>query len=401
MPVTFAPGSIDELEKTVAWAIGEGAPLEIVGAGTKRGFGRPVEAAHVLDTTRLAGIGLYEPDELVMSAGAGTPLAVIEAELAERGQELAFDPADYGLILGDEAGRQTIGGVFAANLAGSKRLKNGAARDHLLGVQAVTGYGRIVKSGGRVMKNVTGYDLCKLMAGSYGTLAVLSHLTFKVLPRAESEATLLLAGDAAKLLHALRRSVGTAYDVSAAAYLPEAAAGRSTVQGVAGAARAAVRVEGAGPSVAYRRDRLKDLLVGDGLDAAAVADEDSRALWREIRDLRLLDSAAPVLWRLSVPPTRAGEMLEALGDAGETLFDWAGGLVWLAASGLEAAPPERVRGAVREDGHATLVKAPIEIRRTIEVMPPLSPGLLALNRRVKAGFDPKGVLNPGRLYGGV
>ena len=197
----------------------------------------------------LAGISLYEPDELVMSAAAGTPLALIESELAERGQELAFEPADYGALLGGGAGRQSIGGVFACNLAGPRRLKSGAARDHLLGLHCVTGHAQEIKTGGRVVKNVTGYDLCKLLTGSYGTLAALTQVTFKVMPRAEASLTLLATGPGEPaLLALLRAATGTPCEISGAAYLPPLAAGRSRVDMVRSAARgvAAIRLEGFG-----------------------------------------------------------------------------------------------------------------------------------------------------------
>ena len=205
-PTIHRPADAGQLREIVAWAVAEGQPLEIAGNGTKRILGRPVEAEHLVSVASLSGITLYEPDELVMSAGAGTPLAVIEAELAERGQELMFEPADYGALLGADAGSQTIGGVFAANVAGPRRLKSGAARDHLLGLHCVTGHAQEIKTGGRVVKNVTGYDLCKLLTGSWGTLAVLTQVTFKVMPRAEDALTLLATGaDEAALLGAAAR----------------------------------------------------------------------------------------------------------------------------------------------------------------------------------------------------
>jgi glycolate oxidase FAD binding subunit len=203
----FRPGSAAELKDLVGWAAGEESALEILGAGSKRAFGRPVAAAHAVSLERLAGIGLYEPEELVMSAACGTPLAEIEARLAANHQRLDFEPADYGPLLGGAPGRGTIGGAFACNLSGPRRIKAGAARDHLLGVQAVTGRGDLIKSGGRVVKNVTGYDLCKLLTGSFGTLALMTEVTFKVLPAAPESCTLLLAGAAREA--AMARSRGT------------------------------------------------------------------------------------------------------------------------------------------------------------------------------------------------
>ncbi len=399
MPVAFVPGSIEELEKIVAWAVAEESSLEVVGNGTKRGLGRPVRAEYTLETQALSGVDSYEPQELVMSAGAGTPLALIERDLAERGQELAFEPPDMGLILGDGPGRQTIGGVFAANLAGPKRLRSGAARDHILGCQIVTGHGQIVKAGGRVIKNVTGYDVSKLMAGSFGTLAVISHVTFKVLPRPEAEATLCLSGaDAATLLGLLRRATGTAYDVAGAAYLPAAAAARSNVAAVKGAGHglALVRVQGAPPSVAYRVDRLRQVLAVDGVSADALDGEASVGLWREVRDVRLLDRDAD-LWRLSLPPTAAAGLLDRLDGIGETLFDLAGGLVWLAAPEAGFAAASGLRDAIGHDGHVGLVRGSVAARARAGAFQPVPEAVAALTRRVKHSFDPKGLLNPGRL----
>ncbi|MEZ5848682.1 MAG: FAD-binding protein [Geminicoccaceae bacterium] len=390
------PVNIDELREAVAWAVGEERTLEVRGNGTKADYGRPVECSAVLETTGLAGIDMYEPDELVMSAGAGTPLADIEAALAEKGQMLAFEPADFGAILGGEAGRQTIGGVFAANLCGPRRIRSGAARDHLLGLQTVTGHGQIIKTGGRVVKNVTGYDLCKLLTGSMGTLAVMSHVTFKVLPAPETCGTLLLTGAArAMLLGALCRAMGSAFDVSSAALLPAAAAARSTVPDVssAGGEVAALRIEGPAPSVAYRISRLEDLLHDGEIECARLDPDGSALLWREIRDVTLLDRRAP-LWRISTAPTAAADIA---GEREDVLFDWSGGLIW--ATGDE-------RGDLRArvdaaGGHATLVRASPELRSAMAPFHPQAGPLRALSQRVKNSFDPGRVLNSGRMYEGI
>lgn len=402
---TYRPESPAALSELVAWAIAEERPLEILGAGTKRGLGRPVEAAQAVSTAGLAGISLYEPDELVMTAAAGTPLALIEAELAERGQELAFEPADYGALLGGEPGRQTIGGVFACNLTGPRRIKAGAARDHLLGLHAVTGHGHLVKTGGRVVKNVTGYDLCKLLTGSYGTLGVMTQVTFKVLPRAETSRTVLAAGpDELTLLALLRAATGTPCEISGAAYLPPLAAGRSAVAFVREACRgmAAIRLEGFGPSVAYRAGELRRLLARPVVEFAEIGHEETQTLWREIRDAALLTPALP-LWRLSVPPTAAGELAAWTAElTSERLFDWAGGLIWLGLRPEWAREAETIREAlVGRGGHATLVRAPEALRREVEPFQPQPAPLRALTERVKRSFDPKGILNPGRMHEGI
>ena len=256
----FRPNSANELKEIVAGALADEAPLCVLGAGSKESFGRPLDLP-CLRVDGLSGISSYEPEELVMTVAAGTPMAEIEARLADNRQQLAFEPADYGALLGGRPGGGTIGGVLACNLSGPRRLKAGAARDHFLGVQAVTGRGELIKAGGRVVKNVTGYDLCKLLAGSFGTLAVMTEVSVKVLPAPEETLTLLLAGRGpADGLAALRAAMASAYDVSGAAYLPPVAAARSAVAAADGTGIAALRLEGPGPSLRHRADALKELL---------------------------------------------------------------------------------------------------------------------------------------------
>lgn len=407
MTDTIKPRDAREVEQAVAWAAAEKRPLTVIGGATKRAIGRPEQAELTLDVSGLTGITLYEPEELVLSAKAGTPLAEIEAALAEKGQELAFEPGDLGPLLGGEPGRATLGGVIAANLSGPRRIKAGAARDHFLGVTAVSGRGETFKSGGRVVKNVTGYDLAKGLAGSWGTLAVMTDVTVKVLPAAETSASILLAGlDAAAAAKAMSAAMGSACDVSGAAHLPAEVAARSSVGRVRSAGRplTALRLEGFGPSVAARSESLKALLEPFGATELIEA-EDSRALWRELRDVRFFaaDRKRP-LWRISVPPAEgaavAGRVLEKAG--GQCLFDWAGGLVWLELDPSEDACAPTVRGALaKTGGHATLIRAEASVRAAVPVFQPQPEPLAALTRRLKQSFDPHGILNPGRMYAGV
>ena len=401
MPQQIRPSTAEELREVVAWAAAEEAPLELLGAGSKRALGRPVEADTQVALAGLAGIGLYEPAELVMSAKAGTPLAEIEARLADNHQQLAFEPPDYGALLGGEPGRGTIGGVLACNLSGPRRIKAGAARDHFLGVQAVTGRGDLIKSGGRVVKNVTGYDLCKLFAGSFGTLVAMTEVTFKVLPAAEHATTLLLrprtrdAGFAA-----LRTAMNSAGDVAGAACLPATAARGSAIPAVATGAGdlAALRLEGPAPSVRERAEQLKVLLASEGeLDELGPAE--SATLWREICDVALLPRE-PALWRASVPPTAGAPLLEALERLVRGwLADWAGGLLWLAVDDAGDAGATRIRAQLANSGgHATLVRASADLRAAVPVFQPQDPALARLSARVKDSFDPKRILNRGRMY---
>ncbi|TPJ60180.1 glycolate oxidase subunit GlcE [Mesorhizobium sp. B2-6-1] len=398
---TFTPTTPSEVLSTVAWAAAEGSPLEILGHGSKRGIGRPLQTEHTLDLSRLAGVTLYEPAELVLSAKAGTPLAEIETLLAQNGQQLAFEPMDYGPLLGGEPGKGTLGGALAANLSGPRRLKAGAARDHILGINVVSGRGEAFKSGGRVVKNVTGYDLSKLMANSWGTLAVFTDVTFKVLPSAETEVTLAIRGlldDAAAAAMAL--ALGSSAEVSSAAHLPERIAARVAAGALGNDAATLLRVEGFGPSVAYRIAALKALL-GNAGPLEEICSEASAALWRDVRDCRpFADNNDKPLWRVSMAPAQAHQMVLTLRmqAAVSAFYDWQGGLVWLR---MEEGDPEAtlLRGLLRKHGggHATLVRAAPSHRAALPVFEPQAPSLAALSQRLKHEFDPKNILNPGRM----
>ncbi|CAN7369472.1 FAD-binding protein [Mesorhizobium amorphae] len=401
---TFTPAATAEVLSTVQWAAAEDAPLEILGHGSKRSIGRPQQSEHTLDLSKLTGVTLYEPAELVLSARAGTPLAEIEQLLAQNGQQLAFEPMNYGPLLGGARGKGTIGGVLAANLCGPRRLKAGAARDHILGISAVAGRGEAFKSGGRVVKNVTGYDLSKLMANSWGTLAVLSDVTFKVLPAAETEVTLAIRGlldDAATAAMAL--ALGSSAEVSSAAHLPERVAARVAGSTLGSDAATLLRVEGFGPSVTYRIAALKQLLGKSG-PLQEIAGEASKTIWRDVCDcVPFADGTEKPVWRVSMAPSQAHQMVLTLRmQAGVSAFyDWQGGLIWLR---MEAGDPEAslLRGLIRKHGggHATLVRAALSHRAAVPVFEPQAPHLAALSARLKAEFDPKAILNPGRMAPG-
>ncbi|MER9326643.1 FAD-binding protein [Mesorhizobium sp. M0152] len=398
---TFTPTTSDEVLSTIAWAVAEGSPLETLGHGSKRGIGRPLQTEHTLDLSKLTGVTLYEPAELVLSAKAGTPLADIEKLLAENGQQLAFEPMDYGPLLGGEPGKGTIGGVLAANLSGPRRLKAGAARDHVLGINVVSGRGEAFKSGGRVVKNVTGYDLSKLMANSWGTLAVFTDVTFKVLPAAETEVTLAIRGlldDAAAGAMAL--ALGSSAEVSSAAHLPERIAARVAGGALGGDAATLLRVEGFGPSVAYRVAALKTLL-GNAGPLEEISGAASRIIWRDIRDCRpFADGSQKPVWRVSMTPGESHQMVLTLRmqAAVSAFYDWQGGLVWLR---MEEGDPEAalLRGLLRKHGggHATLVRAAPSHRAALPVFEPQASAQAALSQRLKQEFDPRNILNPGRM----
>jgi len=398
---TLTPSTPAEVLSVVRWAAAEETPLEVIGHGSKRGIGRPAQVEHTLELSKLSGVTLYEPEELVLSAYAGTPLVDIEKLLAQHGQQLAFEPMDYGPLLGGEPGRGTVGGALATNLAGPRRLKAGAARDHILGVSAVSGRGEAFKAGGRVVKNVTGYDLSKGLAGSWGTLAVITDVTFKVLPAAETEMTLAVRGlldDQAASAMAL--AMGSSAEVSSAAHLPEGVSVLVDRGSLGSPAATLLRLEGFPPSIAYRLALLEELLKNAG-PMQRVDGERSKALWRGIRDCApFVDGTDKPVWRASMPPADAHKMTLALRrDVPATCFyDWQGGLIWLR---MEHGEPEaqRLRALIKKhgDGHATLVRATPAIRAAVQVFEPQASALAALSQRLKAEFDPNNILNPGRM----
>ena len=372
-------------------------PLAIEGSGSKSGLGRPVSAEMLLSMRGLGGITSYQPDELVLTAWSGTPMREIWDALAEKRQHLAFEPAVSALYgSGNEAG--TLGGVLASNLSGPRRPSAGAARDHFLGFSAVNGMGEEFKAGGKVVKNVTGYDLPKLLAGSMGTLAVLLEVTVKVLPAPEKQRTVIVpVPDVATGHRCLIAQLREALEIDGAAFLPAAVAARSSVDLVRapGNALAAMRLTGSPVSVA---DRCTALRAAVSLPSEELHSMRSQALWAEINEVApLLPAEAGALWRLSVPPASGAKIAATLGEGDDWLMDWGGGRLWMARRDVSAEDAEFVRKAVRATGgHATLVRGPDMLRRSIDVFPMEAP--LALLKRTKASFDPHGILNPGRMY---
>lgn len=423
MATVFTPHRPDELSEIVRWAAANATPLRVVGRDSKAGLGRPVPAAHVLSLAGFSGVSGYEPSELILTAGAGTPLTEIEALLAENGQMLAFEPPDHARLFtastspptGDAEQPErtgtlggTLGGTVASNLSGPRRFLAGAARDHFLGFRAVNGRGEAFKAGGRVVKNVTGFDLPKLLAGSWGTLAALWEVTVKVMPVPETSCTLLVFGlDDTGANRLMSTAAASAHVVSGAAHLPAWVAARSAVVKAAGQAVTALRVEGPELSTRHRVAALKTLLAAGGragIECDELDNPATLALWREIRDLALLPVGGErEIWRLALPPASAPGVighLEKMASASAWLQDQAGGALWLSCpAGISDA---QLRSALLPGGgHATLWSASAARRAAVPVFHPQPPALAALTRRVKLSFDPRAVLNPGRMYSDI
>jgi glycolate oxidase FAD binding subunit len=395
-----------ELLTMVSEAAHHRRPIEIVGAGTKRAVGRPTQPPTLISLAAMRGMPLYEPTELVMRARAGTPVADIEAELSRRNQMLAFEPLDLGPLLGLEPRQGTIGGVFATNLSGSRRVSAGGARDHILGMAGVTGRGESFKSGGRVMKNVTGLDVGRALCGSWGTLAIATEITFKVLPQPEATATLAIAGLPDEIaVEVLCAAMGTPYEITAALHLQKPAAMRLWHSGVRGLGDSvtALRLEGFAPSVAARVEKLKTQFKPYG-DIHVFDTEPSLAFWTEMRQLTIFYGSSNPLWRISTAPKMGPKVVAGVARymAVEVCYDWSGGLVWLEVPQSADAGATDIRRIIAlYGGHATLIRAEPAVRAAVEVFQPLEPGVEKITAKLKATFDPAGVLNPGRMYANV
>jgi glycolate oxidase FAD binding subunit len=375
-------------------------PVLIRGAGTKAAMLRPVQAARTLCLDGHTGLTLYAPKELVFSARAGTAMADIDAALAASGQHMIAEPPDYARLLGAPPGaRQTLGGVVSSNLSGPRRVAWGAVRDHVLGVRAINGTGEIIRAGGRVLKNVTGLDLCKLLTGAHGTLGVLTEITLKILPAPETSASIVLRGlDADAAVRVLSAALGSPFGVSGAAYLPDAAAARLGHTGTL----TLVRIEDSAGSVAYRTEKLRAALAAQG--SAAIFDAPrSVDIWRAIRDADVLPaSPGDAVWRVSVRPSRGPSVLAAARAAGgDGYLDWGGGQAMLAGPATERMHAAVTQAARAAGGVWILLRAPAPWRAVVPVVPPEAPALSAITRRVKAALDPAGILNPGRIFAGV
>ena len=401
------PTTEAELQSALATLAQQKLPAEIRGAGSKSAIGRPAPLSVVVELTKLSGITLYEPTELVMSANAGTSLAQIEGTLADRGQMLAFEPLDLGPATGGAGGVQTIGAVFATNMSGARRISAGAARDHLLGVRAVNGRGEVFKSGGRVLKNVTGYDVARGLTGSWGTLAVLSEVTFKVLPKTEQTETLVYAGLSDEIgVELLCAAMGTPFEVSGTAHLSTGLTSRLELGSLAREASTltAIRIENFSSSVAYRVERLKDALKIYG-SPLTLSHDTSLSFWSELRRLSVLTplkGETPThLWRISTAPMLAAKVINAIrrNIKVEAYYDASGGVVWLEVTASADAGAADIRRILStHGGHATLIRAEAEVRGSVEVFQPMSGPVERLTRGIKAAFDPAGILNPGRMY---
>lgn len=396
------PAADWELASFLAEASASGRTVEIVGGGSARQVGRHSDTAEIVSTHVLRGIRSYDPCDMVMTAQAGTPMAEIENELARKGQMLAFEPVDLGPVMGAEAGRTTIGGAFAINISGSRRLSAGAARDHLVGVQGVTGGGTTFRSGLRALNSVAGFDLCRAVCGSWGTLAVLVEAAFRVAPRPERTATLIVLDQTDEIaIETLCAACGVPVEVSGAVHINAGLCQRLVHDGLreTGAAVTAIRLESYSAFLPDRIERLKRALRHFG-EIHVLEDTDSQAFWGELRQLSVVQGPRP-LWRILTLPTHAAAVVAGIRRhmPVDAFYDWSGGLIWLEVPQSADAGATDVRRVLASfGGHATLIRASDSARAQVEVFHPVDPGIERMSTALKSVFDPAGILNPGRMY---
>ena len=392
------PDNLNEMLSVIAEAMADGTPLSVSGCASKSDWGYAIADSRPVSVDRWAGIIDYQPDELILTVRAGTPMTEINETLADKNQMLGFEPPDPSVLFAktDLSNKGSIGGVLATNSSGSRRLTAGAARDFLLGFEAASGRGERFRSGGKVVKNVTGYDLSKLICGSFGTLAIMDELTLKTLPRPEaSKSVLIPAADLATAVRHISAILATPHEPSAAAILP------SDIAALAGFGYgqmlAVIRFEGFAISVNDRVNAVLSLYPdGDSIDDAA-----SQTLWQAIGDTALLGDAAGDIWKLSCAPSAAPLVINALPDEWPLRYyaDWAGGLLWIdVPTGDVAGTILRQVLADHGGGFAQLIRDAGNTRSLVPPFQPLPSPQLALHKRIKAAFDPKGILNPGRMH---
>lgn len=409
MREVWKPQNTTELQSAIKDALSSQITLELRGAGSRLKLGRKVQSNALVDLSQLSGITLYEPEEMIIITKPGTPLAEIESTLAQHNQRLAFDPPSYAALWGIPSEHGTIGGAMMTGRAGSRRLTAGGPRDHCLGVKAVNGFGDVCAVGGRVVKNVTGFDISKLVTGSYGTLCAVSELTLKTHPSSNDTVTLALLGlDDSIAVNAMRQAMSSSCQVSAAAHLPEHITNHFPNDMLpTDTSVTLLRLDGFHPTTGARAEVLSNQLKNAG-EHQFIPCAESAVLWQEISSAQCFSQNIDhALWHLSIPPKNGPKIIDYLRLVFEFdyYFDWAGSGIWIEIRNPSHDYSEEIRQSIQElasgDGHATLIRTPHDIIDTIDPFQPLAPEIEAITRKIKSQFDPMNIFNPGRMYKGI
>ena len=387
-------------------------PIELIGTGSKRKIGRPLQCAKILNLSKLNGIIEYLPKELYIKVKAGTPIEEIEKELEKNNQQLAFEPIDFGYFLNGKSDYGTAAGQVACNISGSRRFKVGSVRDHVLGFRGVNGRGEIIKSGGVVVKNVTGYDLCKLICGSYGTLVALTEITFKVLPSPEESKTLVIHNQKLEsAVNFLDQSISSSNDISGAIFLPKEPEVPGCVMNIEktfklndlkhGGSITAIRIEGSRNSINQRfKNLIKELKIIN-LDLSTLEVYQSEIFWNKVKSLEFFSNSKNSILRIVIPPSECVKLVYQFSNKYKYYLDWGGALMWMEAFELSEEMFESIRKkVVKLGGYVTMIKNSDYLPYVDDVFT-INRDRFNISQNIKKSFDPKGILNSGKMYTGI
>ncbi len=406
---SFSPDNELELSKTVKKLYQENLSVEIIGSGSKRRIGKKLKCKKILDLSKLSGVIEYLPEELYIKVKACTPIAEIEALLKKHNQELAFEPLDLGYMFYGKSNKGTASGHVSCNFSGPRRFKVGSIRDHVIGFRAVNGTGDIIKSGGNVVKNVTGYDLCKLICGSFGTLVALTELTFKVLPAKENNNTLAIHELSIKdAITILNKVASSSSDTSGAVFLPLEPKNGNYEQNIEKLFKlndlqykgpfTAIRLEGSKTSIQERLANLKKELDLDSKETSNLDTYQSTLFWEKIKNLEFFNNSKNAVLRAVIPPSGCVKLINFLDNKYKYFVDWGGSLVWFEVNNLSNNSLQSIRQFVLElNGYLTVIKHPDD-QRSLEEVFTVAPDRLDISNNIKKSFDPKKIFNPGKMY---
>ncbi len=406
------PNNEEEVSLIVKDLYKKNLPTEIIGSNSKNFIGNKLQCAKVLDLSKLSGIVEYLPEELYIKVKACTPIVEIEEILKKSNQQLAFEPIDFGYINSSKSNKGTAAGYLSCNFSGSRRFKSGSVRDHILGFRGVNGKGDIIKSGGTVVKNVTGYDLSKLITGSFGTLIALTELTFKVLPMKNSSGTLIIHEDnkdeIAKLFNNL---LGSSNEISGSVFVPIEPSNKKFNKNREEIFKfndlkyegpfLAIRMEGSKKSI---DERIRDLLIELNLKnkKKSILDlHQSLLFWEKINNLELFSNIKNSLVRVVVPPSKCINLMKYLEHDYKYYIDWCGSLFWIEVLDMNQEKLITIKDYITNlGGYITVIKNsensfPIQDIFTIDET------RLYISKKIKESFDPKRIFNPGKMYKGV
>ena len=387
-------------------------PIELIGSGSKRKIGKTLQCAKTLNLSKLNGIIEYLPEELYIKVKAGTSIKAIEQELKKNNQQLVFEPIDFGYFLNGESDYGTAAGQVACNISGSRRFKVGSVRDHVLGFRGVNGRGEIIKSGGVVVKNVTGYDLSKLICGSYGTLVALTEITFKVLPLPEESKTLVINNQKIeKAVHFLDKSISSSNDISGAVFFPDKPMISGSSMNIENTFKlndlkqegsiTAIRIEGSKNSIDHRIENLINELQIINLNVSILEVHQSEVFWNKVKALEFFSNSKNNIIRIVIPPSECVNLIYQFSNKFKYYLDWGGALMWLEVFELSEEMFESIRKkVVKRGGYVTMIKNSNYLPYVEDVFT-ISSERFNISQNIKKSFDPKRILNPGKMYTGI